>query len=161
MYEVIPQNLSILAMRNSGYRDTDYAIAELIDNSIQAGLGTKHIDIEIICIDKLETKVSRQTREIDKVLAYDNSSGMDEETLRMALQFGNGTHLEAKDQKGIGKFGMGLPNSSISQCRQVDVWTWQSGKTIHSYLNIDEIAKGQIKEVPKPKNLIFPKSTSN
>jgi hypothetical protein len=51
---------------------------------------------------------------------------------------------------------MGLPNSSISQCRRVDVWTWQNGKTLHTYLDLDEIENGAITEVPEPKPATLP-----
>jgi len=74
----------------------------------------------------------------------------------MALQFGNGTHLEDRNQLGIGKFGMGLPNASISQCRRVDVWTWQKGNVIHSYLDMDEIEQGSLREVPEPTKTEIP-----
>ena len=33
---IIPPELAVKAMRDSGYRNTAYALAELIDNSIQA-----------------------------------------------------------------------------------------------------------------------------
>jgi hypothetical protein len=156
MYEIIPQNLSIVAMRDSGYKDTDYALAELIDNSIQAGLQYKSVNVEVVCIDKTETRNDRTIRQIDKIMVFDNASGMNEQTLRQALQFGNGTHLDSRDQKGIGKFGMGLPNSSISQCRRADVWSWQGGKTLHSFLDIAEISSGRLTEVPKPQRESIP-----
>jgi len=83
---------------------------------------------------------------------------MDEHYLRMALQFGNGTRLE--DRSGIGRFGMGLPNSSISQAIRVDVWTWQNGldSAIHSYLDIREIDSGKLREVPVPQKKAIPKT---
>lgn len=132
-FAIIPQTLSIKAMRSSGYKDSAYAIAELIDNSIQAGetLG-RAVDVEVICIDKAGYDSPGGRRRLNRVAVFDNASGMDPETLRRALQFGVGGHLDEENQKGIGKFGMGLPNSSISQCRRVDVYTWQGGKTWHS-----------------------------
>jgi hypothetical protein len=76
---------------------------------------------------------------------------MDANVLRMALQFGNGTRLD--DRSGIGRFGMGLPNSSISQARRVDVWSWKDGveNVLHSYLDIDEITDGRLTAVPEPR----------
>ena len=70
--------------------------------------------------------------------------------LRRALQFGNGGRLN--DRSGIGRFGMGLPNSSISQARRVDVWSWQDGKAnaIHSYLDVSEIEDGRLQNVQSP-----------
>src|SRR3546814_13353519 len=73
---------------------------------------------------------------------------MTPETLRLALQFGNGTHLT--DRRGIGRFGMGLPNSSISQCRRVEVWTWQNGpvNALYTYIEVDEIDRSRLYAVP-------------
>lgn len=155
-HEIIPSSLAIKAMRDSGYRDSAHAIAELVDNSIQADAS----DIEVICIDKLEKIQQRTRRRIDEVLVYDNGKGMSAEVLRKALQFGNGTHPSPEDQKGIGKFGMGLPNSSISQCERVEVWTWQKGKCIYSYLDVEEIRLGKMKLVPEPVSKDFPNQYS-
>ena len=35
--EIIPAHLAVKAMRDNGYKNAAYAIAELMDNSIQAG----------------------------------------------------------------------------------------------------------------------------
>ena len=156
-FAIIPQTLSIKAMRSSGYKDSAYAIAELIDNSIQAGEGIERpVDVEVICIDKAGYETPGGRRRLNRVAVYDNASGMDAETLRRALQFGVGGHLDEENQKGIGKFGMGLPNSSISQCRHVDVYTWKGGQTWHSYLDVDEIINGTIVDVPEPRAAVLP-----
>ena len=159
-HDIIPPHLAIKAMRSSGYRDTAHAVAELIDNSIQAGFGIqKKTHVEVLCIDKNELVEERRRRHIDEIAVYDNAAGMSADDLRMALQFGNGSHLDETAQEGIGKFGMGLPgNSSISQCRRVDVWTWQNGKVLYTYLDIDDIEKGKQKEVPEPKAGKIPNS---
>ena len=67
---------------------------------------------------------------------------MNAETLLNALKFGGGTRHESK--RGIGKYGMGLPTSSMSQCKRVDVWTWQDGpgSVLHSSIDADEIEQG-------------------
>ncbi len=153
-YPIIPQNLSISAMRSSGYRDTAHALAELIDNSIQAGEDTAlRTDVEVICIDEPSANGRSQ---IARLAVYDNASGMPPELLRKALQFGNGSRLEKSKQRGIGKFGMGLPNSSISQCKRVDVWSWQAGVVHHAYLDVQEILDGKMTEVPQPKRSEIP-----
>ncbi|WP_386340580.1 ATP-binding protein [Xanthomonas citri pv. citri] len=148
-FPIIPQNLSISAMRSSGYRDTAHALAELIDNSIQAGEDSDtRTEVEVICIDETLTGGRHQ---ISRLAVYDNASGMSPGLLRKALQFGNGSHLEKAQQKGIGKFGMGLPNSSISQCKRVDVWTWQKKESVHhAYLDVQDIQDGKVTEVPEP-----------
>jgi Histidine kinase-, DNA gyrase B-, and HSP90-like ATPase len=154
-FQVIPQNLSISAMRSSGYRDTAYAIAELIDNSIQSGQGLEDVtEVELICVDKPPTPGAR--KRLARIAVFDSAGGMDPVTLRHALQFGNGTNLDSRKQKGIGKFGMGLPNSSISQCRRVDVWSWQDDKVYYTYLDVTEIEQGVLQEVPEPVAAVLP-----
>ena len=143
---IIPLGLAMKAMRDSGYQNTAYALAELIDNSVQA----KANHVEVICVQTREMLNERTRHRIERIGVLDNGEGMTLETLMRALQFGNGTHLA--DRAGIGRFGMGLPNSSISQCRRLDVWTWQSGpdNAVHSYLDLDEIEDGTLREVPHP-----------
>lgn len=144
---IIPPELAIRAMRDSGYRNTAYALAELIDNAIQANA----TDVELICLEQIETVNSQNRHRLSEIATIDNGDGMTAETLSIALQFGNGTHLT--DRAGIGRFGMGLPNSSISQCRRLDVWTWKNGpdNALHSYLDVDEIEGGIKSRVPTPK----------
>lgn len=151
--EVIPPSLAVKAMRDSGYKNTAYALAELIDNSIQAGADL----VEVFCIEKRILINQHKRKRITEIGVLDNGSGMDHTTLRLALQFGNGTHLNDRD--GIGRFGMGLPNASISQCRRVDVWTWQAGpnNAIHTYLDLSEIEEGVIRVVPEPQQKPLPK----
>jgi hypothetical protein len=126
-----------------------------MDNSIQAGAR----QVELLCGERQIFLQQRKRSRIDQVAVLDNGSGMNETVLRMALQFGNGTHLTAEGQKGIGKFGMGLPSSSISQCTRVDVWTWQDGpeSAIHTYLDLDEIRSRRMNEVPQPSRREIPR----
>ena len=141
----IPQKLAVRSMRDNGYKNTAYALAELIDNSFQAIERVQEFDpthdgeIEIVIIEQRERVAERQRRRPVRIAVVDNGCGMTGDELRNALQFGNGSHLN--DRKGIGRFGMGLPNSTISQCRRADVWTWKAGhkKALTSYLDLDEI----------------------
>ena len=41
--EIIPLRLAITAMRDSGYKNTAYALAELIDNAVQADATTVEV----------------------------------------------------------------------------------------------------------------------
>ena len=150
--EIIPPELAVKAMRDSGYKNTAYALAELIDNSVQANATS----VEIICIEAYGQINERSRRRIQAIGILDNGHGMLPETLRLALQFGNGTHLT--DRKGIGRFGMGLPNSSISQCRRVEVWTWQNGpdNAMYTYLDVDEIEGRRMFAVPAPAHRPLP-----
>ena len=147
-HEIVPAHLAVTAMRDNGYKNAAYAIAELMDNSIQAGAS----QVELLCGEKQNTSGQRKTSIIETIAVLDNGSGMTAEILRLALQFGNGTYLDSAKHTGIGRFGMGLPSSSISQCRRVDVWSWTNGKenALYTYLDIDEIKERQITEVPEP-----------
>lgn len=154
-HDIIPVHLAIKAMRDNGYKNAAYALAELMDNSIQAGLN--RTDGETTRVDLLvaerETRVGKQRRmRIEELAVLDNGCGMDAATLRLALQFGNGTRLDTAKHDGIGRFGMGLPSASISQCTRVDVWSWKSGVAgaLHTHLDLDEIASGRMSEVPAP-----------
>jgi hypothetical protein len=144
--EIIPPQLAVKAMRDSGYKNTAYALAELVDNSIQADAEL----VEVFCIEDRELVNQRERRRIQEIAVLDNGKGMQADVLEMALQFGNGTHLG--DRSGIGRFGMGLPNASISQCRMVEVWSWQNGpdNALYSFLNLDEIEQGRTRKVPPP-----------
>ena len=153
-FDLIPTQLAIVAMRDNGYKNTAYALAEPIDNSIQAGA----THVEVLCSETEERVRQRRRRRVEQIGILDNGSGMDATTLRMALQFGNGTRLE--DRTGMGRFGMGLPNASISQCRRVDVWTWQSSisNAVHTYIDLDEIEQGKMDEVPQPQSKAVPEA---
>lgn len=145
---IVPAYLAVKAMRDNGYKNAAYAIAELMDNSIQH----EATIVELLC-SEIDVPINLRTvSRINQIGILDNGTGMDSDTLRMALQFGNGTHLVSENQKGIGKFGMGLPSSSISQAKTVEVWTWQDGieNAIYSFLDIDKILRQELKEVPEP-----------
>lgn len=148
----IPADLAIQAMRDSGYKNTAYALAELIDNSVQA----EAKNIEIICIEQHVQLADRRRKRLTKIAVLDDGLGMDATVLRKALQFGNGTRLN--DRSGIGRFGMGLPNASISQAGRLDVWSWQNGpdNALHSFLDVQEIRDRVRKEVPIPQPSAVP-----
>ncbi len=145
--------IAIESMRDNGFLSAAHALAELIDNSIQAGANR----IELLAFEqRSEAKEGgRSRRNVDKIAVFDNGSGMSKDVLHLALEFGASKNRD--DKKGIGRFGMGLPNSSVSQCRRVDVWSWQEGSPIaHTYLDIDEILSGKLETIPYPDDTEIP-----
>ena len=153
--DIVPTSLAVKAMRDNGYKNAAYAIAELMDNSIQAEAKT----VQLLCADR-ESQVDQRTRKrLYQVAVLDDGSGMNAETLQIALQFGNGTHLSSDRQKGMGRFGMGLPSASVSQCQRVDVWSWTDGveNALHSYIDLPEINNGRMRVLPLPKKDPIPK----
>jgi len=147
-YNIVPPHLAVQAMRDNGYKNAAYAIAELMDNAIQAGATV----VELLCGEKENLGGQRKRLQIHQIGVLDNGSGMDRDVLRLALQFGNGTYLDEDKHTGIGRFGMGLPCSSVSQCQRVDVWTWQNGveSALYTYLDLREIKAQRQTEVPEP-----------
>ena len=153
-YDIVPPHLAVKAMQDNGYKSPAYAVAELIDNSIQAGATS----VELLCLEETDLVQERQRSRIKSLGVLDNGSGMPAETLRMALQFGNGLYLDYSKHTGIGRFGMGLPCSSVSQAQRVEVWTWKNGpeSAIYSYLDVDEINSRQLARVPQPETKAIP-----
>ena len=141
-FSIMDPEMTVKAMRDSGYKSTTHALAELIDNSIES-LATA---IEVFGISHRDTRTGRFS--IAKLAVLDNGEGMSADTLRGSLRYGHGTR---RQRRGIGRFGLGLPNSSMSQAKRVDVWSWQSGATnaLHTYLSIDQVEAGA-REIPEP-----------
>lgn len=147
-FAIVSPQLTIEAMRDSGYKDTDHALAELIDNSIEAQSDL----IEVVAVETPpdESKAYARAR-VTEIAVTDNGEGMDAVVLRRALKFGDGTRKD-REARSIGRFGIGLPQSSISQCQRVDIWTWRNGadNALRCYLDIEEIRRTGRQEVPKP-----------
>ena len=141
-FSIVDTRMTVEAMRDSGYKSTTHALAELIDNSIESGATA----IEIFGISRRDSHTGRFT--LKELAVLDNGEGMDGVTLRGSLRYGHGTRQQ---RLGIGRFGLGLPNSSMSQARQVDVWSWQSGGTnaLHTQLSIDDVERGA-REILEP-----------
>ena len=141
-FSIIDSRMTVKAMRDSGYKSTTHALAELIDNAIESAA----TEIEIFGINRRDNRTGRFT--LNELAVLDNGEGMDADTLRGSLRYGHGTR---RDRRGIGRFGLGLPNSSMSQARRVDVWSWQSGVTnaLRTWLSIDDVERGA-SEIPEP-----------
>ena len=139
-FPIVVVDRFIQATRDSGYKSTSSAVAELVDNAIQAD--ATRIRITVCQATDSETGTI-------ELLVQDNGTGMDPFTLRTALRFGGTSRFN--DRTGLGRYGMGLPNSSLSQARRVTVYTWRSpGEVYVSYLDVDQIAAGEVTEVPTP-----------
>ena len=147
----MPQ-MTVQAMRDSRYRHPANAIAELIDNSIDA----RARRVDLLIREEEKTIRTRRRWRISHIAVFDNGHGMSGETLVQALRFGG--HQGSQSGNRIGKYGMGLPTSSVSQCRRVDVWTWQKNieQAVHSYIDLGEVERGELILVPEPKRTEIP-----
>ena len=140
------------SMRYGGYSNTATALAELIDNSFEAG-ATR---VEVLCKDRIVQAESNVVEQIGEIAVVDNGSGMSVDELWDSLRLGVGTRAA---RRGIGRFGMGLPYASISQCSRVDVYSWQSvGNVMATRLDLDEIKRDSMREIPMPVKSAIPDS---
>lgn len=131
--------MTLRAFRDSRYQSTAFAVAELIDNSVDA----EATFVDVLFVEREEVANERSVSRLSEIAVADNGTGMTGTTLVTALRFG-GRGSDSRVHGIRGKYGVGLPTSSLSQCRQVDVWTWQDGinNAVHCYLNVDEIESG-------------------
>lgn len=128
-----PSNLTpsakrlISSMRDLGYEFAD-AVAEIVDNSIQAGANVIQVNLQFDGYDSYLT-------------VLDNGVGMTPSEIREAMRFGS---MRDYEQDDLGKFGLGLKTSSLSQCDSLTVSSRNSDKKvqIHSYSwDMDHINK--------------------
>ena len=149
-FSIINTTMTVEAMRDSGYKSTAHALAELIDNSIEADATT----IELFGVERRMMRSLRTTSRLEQLAVLDNGCGMSSDELRGSLRYGHGTR---RRRRGIGRFGVGLPNSSMSQARRVDIWSWQAGVTnaLHTSLSIQDVEDGMI-EIPEPQHSEVP-----
>ncbi len=104
-HELIPSARRLVqSLRDMGY-DFAAAVADLVDNSIEARATLVAIDIEFDGDDSW-------------VRIADNGSGMTPIELREALRYGADRDYDEED---LGKFGLGLKTASLSQCQRLTV----------------------------------------
>lgn len=121
-------------MRDLGYKNPAWALAEEVDNSIQAGAETVSIHFGYAAESKSQTKP-------DQVAIIDNGNGMIPEMISYAVRWG-GTDREG-DRKGFGRYGYGLPSSAVSMAKRYTVYskTNGSGNDWHAVtVDIDELS---------------------
>ncbi len=124
-----------------GFKNAHYdqymAIAEIIDNSIQANAKNIHI---VGIHENLLMESGRQLARLNALLVYDDGDGMSKKIAEKCLVYGGGTRHGAK--KNLGKFGMGLPSASGSQCDKTEVYTWQKSNIVYkSVLDFEALSK--------------------
>lgn len=131
--------MTLRAFRDSRYQSTAFAVAELIDNSVV----TEANFVDVLFVERLQFVTTRDVWRVSEIAVADNGFGMAGQKLGTALRFG-GRGPDSNVPGIRGKYGVGLPTSSLSQCRRVDVWSWQDGITsaVHCYLDVDEIEAG-------------------
>lgn len=144
----------VRGIRDLGYKSNANALAELIDNSVQAG--ASRVDVlfgfENTSSDKKPSEIA----------IIDNGHGMEPEMVRLAVMWG-GTHREG-DRSGMGRYGYGLPSASVSIGKRFTVYSKAADGALHSVtIDLDAIAAGDYTDdsgeviVPAPMPAKLPK----
>lgn len=137
----------VRGIRDIGYRSNGDAIAELIDNALQA-----YADRVDVLFGYEGTTSNKKPMQLAVV---DNGHGMEPDMIRMAVMWG-GTHRE-NDRRGLGRYGYGLPCSSVSLGRRFTVISRIADGPFRSVtLDLDAITAGDYTDasgdivVPEP-----------
>jgi hypothetical protein len=133
----------IEATRDSGYKSLGSALAELIDNAFEA----KATEVTL-------TIVRGESGEATVVVS-DDGRGMDADTCRNSLRFGWSSRFNQRD--GHGRYGMGLPNASLSHARCVDVLSSTDGRrAAKAHLDADEFREGRRETIEESRSISAP-----
>lgn len=97
----------MISMRSMGYT-FEAAIADIIDNSISAEASKIIIKFPVDPADCY-------------IAICDNGAGMDSIELFDAMKYGSNIKGYVRDEKDLGRFGLGLKAASLSQCRKLTV----------------------------------------
>ena len=116
----------IESTRAIGY-SLEAAVADIVDNSIAAS--ASNVEIFFFPIDGAYISI------------LDNGTGMTEEELDQAMQYGSKSPIDARDAKDLGRFGLGLKTASLSQCRSLTVITKQGRAVYGRRWDVDHVAK--------------------
>jgi hypothetical protein len=147
---------AIESQRKSAYKNTPRAAREIIDNAFEAG--AKNVWV-VFKRPAEEQRGKHERRDAVSAVAFiDDGPGMVATMARYALSWGGGTHFS--DPTGIGRFGFGLPNSSINQTRRVEVYTRTGAKRLWTRAVLD-ISSDRVKphgmvKVDPPEEAEFP-----
>ena len=140
------------SLRDAGYKNSAYAMAELVDNSIEEDA----TGLDIIMFEDFMVSGTQRRWKISEIGILDNGNGMNPFQLRCALRYQDGaSQREWQRSKGggkkMGKFGVGLPQATLSQCKRVDIWSWENGghdSAVWTYFDFEE--PETFKKIPKP-----------
>ena len=122
-----PQAHSLISVtRHIGY-SLEAAVADLVDNSIAADAKTVDVDFE----DSLNSYIA----------IIDDGEGMTADELTSAMQYGSADPAQARSEKDLGRYGLGLKTASMSQCRVMTVISKKNGEIAARRWDLDYIAK--------------------
>lgn len=114
------------SLRSVGY-SAQAAVADIIDNSLDASATRVDIDVDVVGGDY--------------IAILDDGEGMDSIKAEEALRLGG---TAGDDRPGrLGRFGLGLKTASLSQARVVTVVSKKNGETTALRWDLDYVAKSR------------------
>lgn len=142
---IVFQEAFINGMRDLGYKDPGWALAELTDNSVQGG--ASRIELRFGYDKKSNAKPT-------KLAVVDDGNGMIPEMITYAVRWGGSDRIN--DRNGMGRFGYGLPSSCVSIGRVYTVYSRTKGGAWHHVrVSLDELAKAA-NDVQRTSELLSP-----
>lgn len=116
----------IESTRAIGY-SLEAAVADIIDNSI--AVGARNVDLFFFPIDGAYIAI------------LDDGAGMDIDELNCAMQYGSKNPNADRDEKDLGRFGLGLKTASLSQCRCLSVISKQGNRIEGRRWDLDHVTQ--------------------
>lgn len=122
-----PHPLVLLeSLRSIGYT-IETALADILDNSITAGSTW------------ISVRFAWNSGE-PWIAVADDGCGMTRPELTDAMRFGSASPLLQREERDLGRFGLGLKTASISQCRHLTVASCKDGETNAAEWNLESMA---------------------
>lgn len=129
---VIKPKFITMALRQNGYTN-DTAIADIIDNSLEAEVNASVVKVEF---SKIKDEKGKK-RIINEIRIIDDGCGMSEERLIEAMALGSDT---GKNETTLGMYGAGLKTAALSIGKSLTVLTkTEDGELLKAHLDIDEV----------------------
>lgn len=131
------------ALRNTGYKNIESAVSEIVDNSEEA----EAKNVFIIIGEHINTSSGRKV--VNEIAFLDDGYGMPDSVLGTCLGIGATTRAA---RRGMGRFGVGLPQASLYACPRVIVYSWQNGieNAKKVFLDIEKVKSGEQTEISDP-----------
>ncbi len=115
----------VKSLRDIGYT-LEVAVADILDNSISAN--ASHIQIHVVHSPEMSFSI------------LDDGNGMTGYELVEAMRLSSKSSDDIRDERDLGKFGLGLKTASFSQCKKLTVLSKQNDIISIKQWDLDYIA---------------------
>lgn len=125
-------------------------LGEIVDNSIDAGAANIAI---FVATQKVQKPGKRRAEdETAEIAVADDGGGMNADTLGICLSLGESSRSTKDPKPSMGRFGVGMTLGSISIARRIEVYSRTRGNQgfLYTYIDLDDIQKGNLISIPAP-----------